>query len=188
MTTPEDLLLKTVRARLTEAGWDRVEPAIAVLGAIQRLYCLEGEGAASYVISTGAAGFGNEEGSGKTATGLLAIDEKIGDGEPLGMVFKGRQPTGEVILETDDPAADLITSRILRLEGREAGINRGGDVDARARYIYIHGTPHEKDLGRPASHGCIRMAGRDIVELFQRVKPGTLVYVAPDADSPPGPT
>jgi len=37
--------------------------------------------------------------------------------------------------------------------------------------IYVHGTPagNERHLGRPASHGCIRMANRDVMELAQMV-------------------
>jgi len=34
-----------------------------------------------------------------------------------------------------------------------------------APYYYLHGTPHEKDLGSPASHGCVRMRNADVIEL-----------------------
>ncbi len=34
-----------------------------------------------------------------------------------------------------------------------------------APYYYLHGTPHEKDLGTPASHGCVRMRNTDVIEL-----------------------
>jgi murein L,D-transpeptidase YcbB/YkuD len=36
---------------------------------------------------------------------------------------------------------------------------------------YVHGTPasNERHLGRPASHGCIRMRNRDVMELAQLV-------------------
>lgn len=34
-----------------------------------------------------------------------------------------------------------------------------------APYYFIHGTPHEKDLGNPASHGCVRMRNTDVIEL-----------------------
>ena len=62
--------------------------------------------------------------------------------------------------------ADLILSRIIWLDGLEPGINKGGTVDSRARYIYLHGTNQEQLLGTPASHGCVRMANRDIAALF----------------------
>lgn len=34
-----------------------------------------------------------------------------------------------------------------------------------APYYYLHGTPHEKDLGSPASHGCVRMKNADVIAL-----------------------
>lgn len=34
---------------------------------------------------------------------------------------------------------------------------------------YIHGTNHEESLGQAASHGCVRMANDDIIELAQLV-------------------
>ncbi|HET6763348.1 MAG TPA: L,D-transpeptidase [Longimicrobiaceae bacterium] len=34
-----------------------------------------------------------------------------------------------------------------------------------APYYYLHGTPHEKELGTPASHGCVRMRNTDVIEL-----------------------
>jgi murein L,D-transpeptidase YcbB/YkuD len=34
-----------------------------------------------------------------------------------------------------------------------------------APLYYLHGTPHEKDLGSPASHGCVRMKNADVIAL-----------------------
>ena len=34
---------------------------------------------------------------------------------------------------------------------------------------YIHGTPYRRSLGRPASHGCVRMANADVIELARLV-------------------
>ena len=45
------------------------------------------------------------------------------------------------------------------------------------RYIYIHGTPDQVTLGVPGSRGCIRMRNRDIIDLFDRVPPGTPVAI-----------
>lgn len=36
-----------------------------------------------------------------------------------------------------------------------------------ANLYYIHGTPYEEDLGLPASHGCVRIGDRDLIELAQ---------------------
>jgi lipoprotein-anchoring transpeptidase ErfK/SrfK len=70
-----------------------------------------------------------------------------------------------------------IAHRILWLEGLEAGLNRGGDVDSLARFIYIHGVGREEELGRPASHGCVHLANAGLLPLFDRTPEGTLVYI-----------
>jgi hypothetical protein len=82
---------------------------------------------------------------------LHAIAERIGAGQPTGMVFKGRVPTGRHFNELPNAAAEtnLITSRILWLTGLEPGVNQGGDVDTHDRYIYIHGT-NRGPAGHPA--------------------------------------
>lgn len=43
--------------------------------------------------------------------------------------------------------------------------------------IGIHGTKFEPKLGERVSHGCIRMAVPDFLELFPRLKEGTPVFV-----------
>jgi len=135
----------------------------------------------AYVVSTSKRPPSNRKGSMGTPTGLHKIDEKIGAGSPPGIVFKSRRSTGFHFNER--PAAegetDFVTSRILWLRGLEPGVNAGGDVDSHSRYIYIHGTNHEADLGRPTSHGCVRMGNLDIVELFEHVRTGDLVWIAP---------
>lgn len=45
------------------------------------------------------------------------------------------------------------------------------------RYIYIHGSPDTVPMGKPGSHGCIRMRNRDILELFDLVPVGTEVDI-----------
>jgi lipoprotein-anchoring transpeptidase ErfK/SrfK len=131
-------------------------------------------------VSTSRFGTGFEEGSEKTPLGTHRIAEKIGDGAPLGTVFVERKETGERALPGGSGnGEDPITTRILRLEGLETGVNRGEGVDSFDRCIYIHGTPREEEIGQPASHGCIRMKNRDIVSLFERVRVGTLVRIVP---------
>jgi len=95
-------------------------------------------------------------------------------------VFVGRRPTGEIYtpeLGEKFPGRDWILTRILWLSGCEPGFNRLGDVDTMRRYIYIHGSPDSVELGKPGSIGCIRMRNRDIVEIFERVAPGTPVQI-----------
>lgn len=135
----------------------------------------------SYPVSTSAKGAGEREGSEQTPRGLHEIRAKIGAGAPAGTVFVERRPTGEICTPDRvraEPERDWILSRVLWLRGLEPGRNRFGDVDSMRRYIYIHGTPHESSIGTPASHGCIQMRNADVIELFDRVEPGTLVEIA----------
>ena len=114
-----------------------------------------------------------------TPTGLHEITDLIGDGEPRGMVFRGRIATGKRYWEESDEEQkrNLITTRILRLRGLEAGHNAGPGVDSFERYIYVHGTNHEDRLGTPASGGCVLLANRDVEELFESVDLGSLVLI-----------
>jgi lipoprotein-anchoring transpeptidase ErfK/SrfK len=134
-----------------------------------------------YAISTSKNGGGEHAGSYQTPRGAHLIRAKIGAGAPLGAVFRGRRPTGEIYsdeLARAQPGRDWILTRILWLSGLEVGRNRLGDVDTMRRYIYIHGTPDSTKLGVPSSIGCVRMASAAIVELFDLVPAGTRVEIA----------
>jgi hypothetical protein len=136
---------------------------------------------AQYAISSAANGVGCEKDSGCTPLGAHIIRAKIGDKQPINAVFVGRRPTGEICtpaLMAEFPNRDWILTRILWLSGREIGKNRLGHVDTMQRYIYIHGTPDGIAVGKPDSHGCIRMRNVDVVELFNRVSVGTSVMIA----------
>jgi len=130
-----------------------------------------------YSISTSRFGIGNKFGSKKTPQGVHRICKKIGKKQVKWAVFKDRIPTGE-IWDGKSEFGDLILSRILVLDGLQKGINKGGDVDTCLRYIYIHGTNHEKTIGRPATQGCITMKSDDIIEMFNKVKKGDIVAIA----------
>jgi lipoprotein-anchoring transpeptidase ErfK/SrfK len=139
-----------------------------------------GSAVRTYAVSTAAAGPGEREGSGCTPRGRHVVRARIGAGLPAGAVLAGRRPTGEVwspALAATHPDRDWILSRILWLSGLEPGRNRLGEVDTMRRYIYIHGTPEEASLGTPGSHGCIRMSNADVIDLFDRVPPGTEVLI-----------
>ncbi|MFA6093358.1 MAG: L,D-transpeptidase [Elusimicrobiota bacterium] len=41
----------------------------------------------------------------------------------------------------------------------------------------IHGTKDEAGLGRPVSHGCVRLGVEDLAKLYQEVPVGTKVYI-----------
>lgn len=131
-----------------------------------------------YSISTSRYGLGQKEGSLQTPLGIHKIAQKIGDHEPLGCVFKDQIATKELCRPDEyEGGSDVITSRILRLQGLQPGLNQGGDVDSFQRYIYIHGTADEAHIGQPASIGCIRMKNSDVMALYDRVEPGDLVII-----------
>jgi lipoprotein-anchoring transpeptidase ErfK/SrfK len=127
-----------------------------------------------YAISTAKYGVGEKNGSFCTPRGRHIVRAKIGAGQPLGAVFVRRRPTGEVWtpdLHAKYPGRDWMLTRILWLSGCEVGKNRLGDVDTMRRMIYIHGAPDSAEMGKPGSHGCIRMRNRDVAELFELVPP-----------------
>ena len=126
---------------------------------------------ATYPVSTSKFAIGDWPGSRGTPLGELEIAEKIGGSAPSGAVFKDRQRTGE-ILEPDAPGRDPIVTRILWLRGREAQ-----NANAYGRYIYIHGTPEERNIGKPASYGCVRMRSRDVIQLYDIVGWGAKVTI-----------
>ena len=133
-----------------------------------------------YVVSTAANGAGERQGSYRTPRGRHIIRAKIGAGQPENTVFVRRRPTGEIYspeLGTAHPGRDWILTRILWLSGCEPGFNRLGECDTMRRYVYIHGTPDEVELGKPGSKGCVRMRNRDLLELFDLVEAGTPVEI-----------
>ena len=149
----------------------------------QKLVVLEqGKPVATYPVSTSKFCLGDRPGSYGTPLGKLEIAAKIGDGAPLGAVFKDRHRTGEIVA-IDSPGRDPIVTRIIWLRGREAQ-----NANAFRRDIYIHGTPEERNIGRRASYGCIRMRSRDIVNLYDVVGRGAEVTIvdAPLVSAIPG--
>lgn len=133
-----------------------------------------------YIISSSAYGTGSESGSNKTPLGLHKIKSKYGDKTPIngrmiGRVFYGNIAT--IYSDTTKSKTDDVTSRILWLEGLEKGKNKGEGIDSYKRYIYIHGTSEEGRLGTPASHGCIRMKNKEVIDLYKLIEVGTLVLI-----------
>ncbi len=138
----------------------------------QKLALLEkGNLVATYPISTSKFGLGDRPGSFGTPLGELEVADKIGDGAPPGTVFKDRRRTGELVA-VNAPGRDPIVTRIIWLRGRE-----GRNAHAYGRDIYIHGTPEERNIGRPASYGCIRMRSVDIINLYSQVGQGAQVSI-----------
>jgi hypothetical protein len=138
------------------------------------MFVQNGAKVATYPVSTSMFGLGDSWGRMTTPLGYLAVEKKIGDNAPTGAVFHNRRFTGEV-LQPNAPGRDPITTRIIWLRGLEAQ-----NAHAFQRCIYIHGTPQEKAIGRPASYGCIRMKSSDVAELYNRVPVGAVVQIIPD--------
>ena len=152
------------------------------------LFSADGTCLRRYVVSTGANGAGEENGSGRTPRGLHRIRAKIGAGAPENTVFRARRPCGEVwspaYAATQPAGRDWILTRILWLCGCEPGKNRLGTVDTQRRYIYLHGTPESVALGAPGSKGCVRMRNADIIELFDLLPVGTNVEILEHTPAP----
>lgn len=123
-----------------------------------------------YVVSTSKFGLGTEPGSYKTPTGRFRISEKIGDGAQPGEIFIARVPTGNVGAE-DDPK-DHVQTRILWLDGLDLE-----NANTHDRYVYIHGTNAESQLGTPASYGCVRLSNLDVIDLYERAEVGMSVTI-----------
>lgn len=125
----------------------------------------------TYPVSTSKFGLGDKKGSCRTPLGAHRIASKIGTGQPKGMVFKSRKPTGECVAP-NSPGRDPIVTRIMWLAGMEAR-NR----NAHSRLIYIHGTAEERTIGTPASYGCVRMKSNDVYEAFNLLQTGDPVVI-----------
>ena len=145
----------------------------------QRLHWIDIDASESktFPVSTAANGLGNRMDSNKTPIGVHRVKQKIGGGQPQGMIFEAREATDRVAKNTDNRDQDEITSRILWLDGLEPGFNKDGVYDSFSRYIYIHGTSDEKRIGQAVSHGCIRMKNTDVIELFDGVLVNDLVLI-----------
>jgi len=148
------------------------------LGRQRLLLWSEGRALRECLISSGANGIGEINGSGCTPRGRHIVRAKVGGGAPTGTLFTRRRPTGEIWspeLHAKFPGRDWILTRILWLSGTERGRNRLGCVDTFRRYIYLHGTPPTTRLGVPGSKGCIRVDNGDIVDLYDRLPVGAEV-------------
>jgi lipoprotein-anchoring transpeptidase ErfK/SrfK len=141
----------------------------------QRLMLLQnGSKVTTYPVSTSKFGIGDAAGRMTTPIGAMAVAQKIGDHAPTGAVFHNRRFTGEII-KPNAPGRDPIITRIIWLRGLEASTSQ-----AFSRCIYIHGTPEEKKIGRPASFGCIRMKSKDVTDLYRQLPIGAVVHVRAD--------
>lgn len=162
-------------------------PSRVIISVKDQKLMLMGNGAqlATYPVSTSKFGLGDNWGRMTTPLGFLQVAEKIGDHAPVGAVFRNRRFTGEII-KPNSPGRDPVITRIIWLRGLQAA-----NAHAFSRCIYIHGTPEEKLIGRPASYGCIRMKSRDVEALYAQLPIGAIVEIVSDRlpripKAPPG--
>jgi lipoprotein-anchoring transpeptidase ErfK/SrfK len=182
------LCLFAVTAYGAGAGLPAMEIPNTVVVSVkdQKLMLLQnGAKVAVYPVSTSKYGLGDYWGHMTTPLGYLQVAQKIGDHAPTGAVFHNRRFTGE-ILAPNAPGRDPVITRIIWLRGLEQQ-----NAHAFSRCIYIHGTPEEKTIGRPASYGCIRMKSKDVTDLYNQLPVGALVQIvntklpsAPKAKNP----
>jgi hypothetical protein len=175
-------LKREVTERLKGLGLPSAEDCIVVSIDQQKLWHFIGQRCETYIVSTARAGRGCVQDSQQTPDGLHQVCEKFGAGAAAGMVFKARQATGKLSSEWPTPEDNLITSRILWLDGLEFGHNQGVApdgkvVDTRRRFVYIHGTNQFDRLGQPNSHGCVLLSDSDVIRLFEAVSVGTRVLI-----------
>lgn len=173
---------------LAKAGWhERVQEGLGLWVSVpqQRLFVIEkGRVVQTLPCATALRGVGAVINTMQTPPGWHQVDGKLGDGEPSGRVFRARQATAELWKPGVASKEDLVLTRIFLLKGLEPGINQGKNsqgqvVDSKQRFIYIHGTNHEEQLGTPTSHGCIRLGNEEVIQLFELIPDGTLLYIEP---------
>ena len=150
---------------------DRAHQLIVSIPEQRMVVLKDGVPVGVYPVSTSRFGLGDDPGGRTTPLGNLEVADKIGSGLPAGAVLKSRTPTGEV-LAVDAPGRDPVVTRILWWRGLEAGNRHTYD-----RYIYIHGTPEERNIGRPASYGCVRMRSVDVIALYDEIGTGARVSI-----------
>ena len=155
---------------------DKAARSVVVDVATQTLRVMEGrKTAAEFPVSTSKFGLGFQEGSFKTPTGRFRIARKIGGSAPIWTIFRARKNTGRKA--KPGGREDLVLTRILTLDGLDRQ-----NANSLARYIYIHGTNQENLIGRPASHGCVRLRNEDMARLYRMVTKGTKVRILKKAD------
>ena len=117
---PYQLIILAIPLVLASCAAPDRQHHIVVSTADQKLALLDGgKVTAVYPVSTSKFGLGDWPGSYCTPLGELEVAQKIGHGAPVGMVFKDRRGTGEIVW-ADAPLRDPIVTRILWLRGREA--------------------------------------------------------------------
>jgi lipoprotein-anchoring transpeptidase ErfK/SrfK len=107
------------------------------------------------------------------------------------LAFSGVATVGRVAEWPDWIPTREIQARLGPYPARVPG-GPANPLGARALYLYqgnkdtlyrIHGTNQPEYIGQAISSGCIRMTNADVIDLFDRVRPGTTVVVLPPGQS-----
>jgi phosphoserine phosphatase len=131
----------------------------------------------SFPISTAAKGVGFREGSYRTPVGNFRISEKIGGDQPVNTIFKNRIAEG-LWKSGEHEHSDLVLTRIIRMEGLDED-----NLNTMDRFVYIHGTNREDQIGQPASWGCVRLTNSDMIELYDMVTEQDAIMIRPPVKS-----
>jgi len=176
----EKEIFQRVNEACAQRSRQRTKHCLCVKIGEQKLYHFQGDELEKvYPISTSLRPPSCLEHSLGTPTGLHEVADKIGRGAKPGMVFKSRLQTGWTWKEApaEEMLKNLVTTRIMRLRGLEPGKNSGPGRDSYDRFIYIHGTNHPEKLGTPQTAGCPALSDADVIELFDKVPEGSLVWM-----------
>ena len=107
------------------------------------------------------------------------------------MAFSGVATVGRTAEWPDWVPTPEIQARLGPYPSRVHG-GPANPLGSRALYLYqgnkdtlyrIHGTNQPEYIGQAISSGCIRMTNGDVIDLFNRVKPGATVVVLPPGQS-----
>ena len=99
------------------------------------------------------------------------------------MAWSGVAKVGRM---TEWPSWTPTEARRERMACRPTSAGPANPMGARAMYLFqgnkdtlyrIHGTNQPEYIGQAISSGCIRMTNEDVIDLYKRVKPGTVVVV-----------
>jgi len=186
--SPDDIRVsdwKSLYSNLLERNMiEKNESLLVIWGPTQTMYYTnDGKNlSAKYAVSTAKKGFGNEEDSDKTSTGLLEISNKITAKnnevlvakKPIGKILGPNKDSNRVDDKGKTHIAEVLTG-ILELNGLEKC-----NKNAFSRNIYIHGTNRERFLGTKNSGGCVRVSNNVIKQLISSIPTGTKVYIYPD--------
>ena len=153
---PHDLKVQTkkLRAKVTTADLSKKYPTLIMVsrGGFQLTLYRNLKPVKTYPIAVGQAGL-------ETPAGLYTIQDK--QVNPVWHV-PNSDWAGDLAGKSIPPGPDN------PIKARWMGIAAGAG---------IHGTADEGSLGSAASHGCVRMAVSDVIDLFDRVEVGTPVYI-----------